>query len=243
MTTTASIAEASVTAKPKPPLSDRMPQLPALVAPGAGMEKVARLGRVRWPLLIAVVCSLTFGIAEAVRVDAHESVLTQAEMTGQLKTMSDRQIDEQVKGEQRSFTVKRIGISLVSSFMLFLAYLAGAYVLSWFFRGRSKYENMAPVAAVALLPFAIADVLNAIAVFRSAAIDPEHKDYIPRTLGDILGAIGVQAGPAMTRLAGAFDFFSLWAALLLAYGLVTAANLPRRRALIGTIAAWVCWRL
>ncbi len=46
------------------------PQLTALVAPDTGMEQVAKVGRVRWPLLFAVLCSLAMGGAEALRVDA-----------------------------------------------------------------------------------------------------------------------------------------------------------------------------
>jgi hypothetical protein len=45
------------------------------------------------------------------------------------------------------------------------------------------------------------------------------------------------------RLLAVVDVFSLWTALLLGYGLLFAANLPRRRALAGTLIGWLCFRL
>jgi hypothetical protein len=45
------------------------------------------------------------------------------------------------------------------------------------------------------------------------------------------------------KLLSAFDVFSFWSALLIGFGLAAAAQLPRRRALTGTLAAWLCVRL
>jgi uncharacterized BrkB/YihY/UPF0761 family membrane protein len=45
------------------------------------------------------------------------------------------------------------------------------------------------------------------------------------------------------KLGNALDFFSLWAAVMMAYGVVAASQIPKRRALVGTLGAWVCYRL
>jgi len=45
------------------------------------------------------------------------------------------------------------------------------------------------------------------------------------------------------KLGNTVDFFSLWAALLLAFGVAAAGEVPTRRALIGTLCAWLCYRL
>ena len=47
----------------------------------------------------------------------------------------------------------------------------------------------------------------------------------------------------MVKLLSAFDIFSFWTALLLGFGLVAAGHVPQRRALAGTLIAWLCLRL
>jgi hypothetical protein len=37
--------------------------------------------------------------------------------------------------------------------------------------------------------------------------------------------------------------FSLWSAVLLGFGVAAAGNVPKRRALVGTLVAWCCVRL
>ena len=219
------------------------PPLFALIAPDIGMEKVARLGRARWPLLFAMVCALAMGGAEALRVDAREGTLKELEMSGQLKTQSDKQIDDQTKGAERAFIVKRVASSAVKAPLVLLGSLIGLYVLSWFLRGRANGQAMLAVAGYALIPHAIADLLAAGSAFLHAQLAPDHPPLIPRSLADVLAAAGLNAGPAVVKLAGVVDFFSLWAAVLLAFGLAPAAQLPRSKALIATFAAWVLWRL
>jgi hypothetical protein len=228
---------------PSPNVSSRLPaQALALVAPDLGMERVARVGRARWPLVLAMVCALSAGVAEAVRVDARTSTLSTLEMSGQLKTMSDRQIDDQVTSDERAFVVKKVALSLVQAPLAFVSFLVGLYALSWFLRGRSQGSAMLAVAAAALLPGALADLLSAGSTLMHFSIPPVHDALIPRTLADLGAAVSLPMGPAVSKLLNAVDFFSLWSALLLAFGLQTAAGLPRSRALFGTLSAWVLWR-
>jgi Yip1 domain len=218
-------------------------QLVALVAPDVGMERVSRLGRARWPLLFAMVCSLLMGGAEAYRVDASQATLKELEDAGTLKNMSDKQIEDQTKGAERAFIVKRIAFSAIKAPLLLLGSLIGLYVLSWFLRGRANGGSMLAVAGAALLPHAFADLLSAGSAFLHSQIAPTHPQLIPRTLGDLLTAAGLELGPAMTKLGGVFDFFSLWAALLLAFGFAPAAQIPRGKAIFAVLFAWLLWRL
>ena len=48
---------------------------------------------------------------------------------------------------------------------------------------------------------------------------------------------------AALKLGGALDFFSLWAAVMMGFGIAAAGDVPTRRALIGTLCAWVGFRL
>jgi hypothetical protein len=45
------------------------------------------------------------------------------------------------------------------------------------------------------------------------------------------------------KLGNALDFFSLWAALMMGYGVAAAGRVPRRTAVVGTVVVWVCYRL
>lgn len=219
------------------------PQLVALVAPDLGMERVAKVGRARWPVVIAIVCSLAAAGGEVLRVDSRPSTLASLEMQGQLKTMSDRQIDDQVKADERGFIVKRVALGAVAAPIDLGVYAISLFLLSWFLRGRAQSGAMLAVAAAALLPGAIANLLTGAAALTHHAIEPVHPALLPRTLADALGALGLHLGPALGKLSRAIDFFSLWSAALLAWGLAAAAALPRRRAVTGTLVAWLLWRL
>jgi hypothetical protein len=106
-----------------------------------------------------------------------------------------------------------------------------------------KGSAVVPVAAATLLPGAIATVLDALAAFRHAAMPPEGVPLAPRTLGAVLALAGRPLMGPWVKLGDAFDFYSLWAAILMGFGLAAAARLPRRNAIIGTLIAWVCYRL
>jgi hypothetical protein len=211
--------------------------------PDTAMEKVAKSGRWGLALLLAVVCSLAVGGAEVYRVDAREPTLREAEMSGQLKNMSDKQLDDNTKAAERSFIVKRLALATVKAPLVWVGSLLGLVVVAWFLRGRAQPGAMPAVAATALLPHALADLLSAGAALQTAQLSPDHGPLVPRNLGAVLDAVGVQAPMAVAKLAGAVDFFSLWAALLLAFGLGPAAQLPRGKAIAATLVAWVLWRL
>jgi hypothetical protein len=237
------IAELKMTAAAPTP-SRVPPQLAALLFPDTAMERVAKTGRARWPLLFAIVCSLALGGAEAYRVDAREATLKEVEMSGQLKNMSDKQIEDQTKGAERSFIVKRLALAAVRApLRVYLASLIGLYVIAWFLRGRVNGGELQAVVGAAMIPHAIGDLLSAGSALLHSKLDPEHGALIPRSLADVLTALDWSAPMAVAKLAGAVDFFSLWAAILLAFGLAPAAQLPRGKAIAATMVAWVLWRL
>jgi len=157
--------------------------------------------------------------------------------------MSDRQIADETHSAERVFMVTAIAKSVVGPPLnLGLACLALAG-LCWFFRGRLKGSAVAPIAAATLVPGAIADLLDAGTAFMHAAIPPDGISLSPRTLADVAAILGHPlVGPWM-KLGGALDFFSLWAALMLGYGVAAAGQVPKRTAVIGTIVAWGCLRL
>jgi hypothetical protein len=223
---------------------DRRPSpLTLLFAPDRGMERQARVGRARWIFLFAWLCSLLLGAALALRVDAASSTLRAMEMSGQLQTMSDRQLAEETRNTERVFEVVSVakGVVLVP-LGLGLACLA-ILALAWFFRGRIKGSAVAPVAAATLLPEALANLADAVAVFRHEGLPPEGAALAPRTLQALLVLADHPLMAPWVKLGNALDFFSLWAAVMMGYGVAAVGRVPPRTALIGTLVAWVCYRL
>ena len=217
--------------------------LAILFAPSSGVERQARVGRVLWFLLFAWVAAVVLSAAIALRIDARGSTLRQLEESGELKTMSDRQIEEKTKNAARIARVLGIAKGVTGVPLQFGLTCVSVLALTWFLRGRVRGAAVAPVAAATLLPGAIADLLDALSAFRHAAIPPDGVPLAPRTAAAIATVFGRPwAGPWM-KLGGALDFYSLWAAVLCAHGVAAAGQVPRRRAIAGTLVAWVCWRL
>ena len=220
------------------------PAAVALVAPDVGMERVARTGRVRGPLLVALACALLSAGAGVLRVDAKDATLRAMEKAGELQTSSDRQVEDNTRSAERVYLVTRVAGALIEPPLQLGLLCVALFGLSWFLRGRSEGRAVPPVAAAALLPAALANLLEAGATFQHAAIAPDGPTALPRTLADAWNALaGHPAGPAVMKLLSVFDLFSFWTALLVGFGVVAAGHVPQRRAVIGTLVGWLCLRL
>jgi hypothetical protein len=217
--------------------------LALLFAPDRGMDRHARVGRARRFFLFAWLCSLLLGAALAYRVDARSSTLRKLEMSGQLQTMSDRQVADETHSAERVARVVSVAKGVVGVPLQLGSACVALLALTWFLRGRVKGSAVVPVAAATLLPGAIADLVDAVTAFRHAALPPEGVPLAPRSLSAILPFLGHPLMGPWLKLGSALDFFSLWAAVMLAYGVVAVGQVPRRNALTGTLIAWVCYQL
>jgi hypothetical protein len=214
-----------------------------LFAPDRGMEHQARVGRARWFFLFAWLCSILLGAALAYRVDARSSTLRKLEMSGQLQTMSDRQIADETRNAERVSQVLSVAKGVTAAPVQLGLTCLSVLLLCWFFRGRIKGRAVVPVAAASLLPGAIASLIDAAAAFRHTAIPPGGTALGPRTLTAVMGLAGRPLFPPWIKFGNALDFFSLWAAVMLAFGVAAAGQVPKRTAVVGTLTAWVCYRL
>jgi hypothetical protein len=216
----------------------------ALVAPEVGMERVARTGRVRGPLLVALACALLSAGAGVLRVDAKDATLRAMDKAGELQSSSDRQVEDNTKSAERVYLVKRVAGALVEPPLQLGLLCVAMFALSWFLRGRPTGRAVPPVAAAALLPGAVANLLEAGATFQNAAIAPDGRPALPRTVADFwLQLAGHPAATPVMKMLSVFDIFSFWTALLVGFGLIAAGHVPQRRALAGTLIAWLCLRL
>jgi hypothetical protein len=214
-----------------------------LFAPDRAMDRQARVGRTLRILLFAWVCSMLLATALAVRVSAGSSTLRKLEQSGELKSMSDRQVSDETRKAERVVQVVSIAKgALGPPLWLGLGSLA-LLGLCWFLRGRVKARAVAPVAAATLLPGAIADLLDAASAFQHAAIPPDGMPLAPRTLSALLLLVGHPISAPWDKLGNALDFYSLWASVMMAFGVAAAGHVPTKRALVGTLIAWLCYRL
>lgn len=217
--------------------------LALLFAPDRAMDRQAKLGRARWLLVFAWVAALLLAMALSLRVDARATTLRDLAKQERLAEMSDRQVADETQNAERIFMVKTIaGGAFGPPISLGMTSLS-AMALIWFFRGRRRPGAVVPVAAATMLPGAIATVLDAGSAFMHAALPPEGAALSPRTLSAILAALGRAPPMPWIKLGNALDFFSLWAALMMGFGVAAAGQVPRRTAVIGTLVAWVCYRL
>ena len=217
--------------------------LPVLLASELGMERHARVGRARWFFLFAWVCSILLGAAAAARVDARSSTLQRLEASGQLRSMSDRQIEDETRAAERVAQVASVAKGVVAAPLQLGLACAALLALCWFFRGRVKGRAVVPVAAATLVPGGIANLLDAVSAFRHVTLPPQGAVLSPRSLGAVLSVLGRPLSDPALRFGNALDFFSLWAAILLGYGVAAVGQIKKRNALLGTLIAWVCYRL
>jgi hypothetical protein len=214
-----------------------------LFAPDRGMERHARVGRALRYFLFAWLCSILLGAATAYRVDARSSTLRKLEMSGQLQTMSDRQVADETHNAERVAEVASVAKGVVGAPLQLGSASIALLALTWFLRGRVKGNAVVPVAATTLLPGALANLLDAVSAFRHEALPPEGVPLVPRTLGAILPFFGHPLMDPWLKLSNAVDFFSLWAAVMMAFGVAAVGQIPKRRALPGTLIAWICYQL
>jgi hypothetical protein len=219
------------------------PAIAALIAPDKGMERQAKVGKAGLAVLIAFCCALFAAFAHSVRVDARSATLQRLEKAGQLKEMSDRAVEDETRNAERLFQVMRVTGGAAEAPLFLLLGGLSVVVLVWFLRGRVKGRAVFPVAAAVLLPGAVANLLDGITALRQASLPAGPVSLAARNVSGVLAAFGHPLSGAALKLGNAFDFFSLWAAVLMAFGVAAAGDVPTRRALIGTLGAWVCLRL
>ena len=219
------------------------PAIAALVAPDSAMERQARMGKAGLAVLIAFCCALFAAFAHAARVDARSATLERLEKAGQLKEMSDRAVEDETRNAERLFQVMRVTAGAAEAPVFLLLGALSVVVLVWFLRGKVKGRAVFPVAAAVLLPGAIANLLDGMTALRQPSLPAGAASLAARNVSGVLAAFGHPLTGAALKLGNAFDFFSLWAAMMLAFGVAAAGDVPTRRALIGTLAAWVCFRL
>jgi len=157
--------------------------------------------------------------------------------------MSDRAIEDETRNAERLFQVMRVAWGALETPVFLLLGALAVVVLVWFLRGKVKGRGVFPVAAAVLLPGAIANLLDGITALRQESLPAGPAVLTPRNVSAVLAALGHTLSGAALKLGNAIDFFSLWAAVMMAFGVAAVGDVSAKRALIGTLAAWLCLRL
>src|SRR5882762_7326085 len=186
------------------------------------MERQARVGKAGIAVAIAMACALFAAFAQAARVDARSVTLQKLEKAGQLSTMSDKAIEDETQNAERLYQVMRVAGGAAEAPLFLLLGGLSVVVLVWFLRGRMKGRAVLPVAGAVLLPGAIANLLDGFTALRQTSLPAGPAILGPRDLGAVLFSLGYPLSGAALKLAGAFDFFSLWAAVMMAFGVAAA---------------------
>jgi hypothetical protein len=219
------------------------PALVALVAPDTGMDLQARVGRARFAFLAAMVCALLAAFAHTYRVDSRDGTLKDLEKSGQLENMSDKSVDDEVTKANRLYQVSRVAWGGFEAPLFLGLNCLTVLGLVWFARGKVKGKAVVPVAAAALLPGAVADLVEAVAAWQHATLPPRFGSIAMRDVASLATLLGHPLSLPWSKIGFSLDFFSLWSAILMAWGVSAAGDVPPRRALVVTLAGWVCWRL
>lgn len=191
-----------------------------------------------WPLLILCLTSAFSGVAFAQRFDAHAAVLAKLSMTGELATITDHDLSEQIVRAQHLAIVSGVakGIFLMPLIVLLIA--AAVKFASWLIGRKTKFAQLFTVVAVAFLPIAVANVIFGICALAQFSIPLEAAQTL---LPSSLAAVVHGAGPKVSRLLSGVDFFNLWSVGLLGLGYAEASGMKKGRALVFAVVLYICF--
>lgn len=188
----------------------------------------------RWvfPLLVLMLSSALSGAAFAMKLDPAPKVISQLEITGQLKAMPEAEVIEKITMAQRLELVAGVarGLFAMPFFVLLLA--VAVKLGGWLLERSVKFGQAFTVSALAFLPVALFHGIFALSAMASRGVTESDKaTLVPSSLA----ALGVSAGPTLTTVLPAIDFFNLWAVGLVGLGFAAASGMKRRYAFLWTV--------
>ena len=215
--------------------------LPARAAfdPVDGVSQTVEARRWVAPTLLLVVCAALAALAFWLRWNPAPTVLQDLQMTGQMSGLSEADLETKIVEAGRKALVGGLASAVFLSPLRVLALACVLWVVAWLFDRRTDFRAFLTVAAVALVPFALFNLVSAAVLFG------QHEVTLPRLarlVPSSLAALKQQQGPpskALGFLRGA-DFFNLWGAALLGLGFSTATGMRKSR---GLLVAFVLYAL
>lgn len=203
----------------------------ALLRPRAGLERVAKAERPMWnlPMLVLSLTALLSAVAGGY-FKARAAMMGTVSLPQDFQYWSPEmqqnyyQAQQAMQGPVFAYVIPLVG-ALVSLWLGWLVLGGLLHLASTLLGGRGSMGSALNVAAYAMLPFAVRDVLRIIfmLISQQAITSP--------------GLSGFSAGAGFwAQLLSHTDLFLLWQIMLLILGMSLADELPRNKAAMGVIA-------
>ncbi len=211
-------------------------------APSKTFEDIKQGNKSWWlPFLISIAFVYIFFAAVSLRVGWDQV----AENAIHLNPKASAKLD-QAPPEQRAMSLKFTQYAMegglaCSPIIAIVATAIGAGILlgtiNFIFGGRAKFGSVFAMWMFAGLPGIIKFLLGTIVIF--AGLAPESfnmENFAPTNAGAFLSAQDV--GPALYKLATAFDVITFWTMILAGMGLATVAGVKRSSGYIAVFGWW-----
>jgi hypothetical protein len=220
--------------------------LGAMFLPDRTMPLVVREERYAGAFLVVTLAALIAAGVTGARYDGSAAVL--ARNAGKMPTQtaggvpegntaeapkSDRDIADEIT-KDRAVTRVKLGLGAGAGTPFSIVMLAmGLFLVGRYVGGKPSMKGTISVASYASLPSAARSITQAVIAWRMPVVRPAD-------LGHLVPSFSV-ANPALGRLLGGVDVFTIWTALLAIFGLATAGSMSRKRAFVTVIVSLALW--
>jgi len=201
----------------------------AMVDPVDGSKRFVEARRIVLPLLILAGSVALSGAAFASRWDAGPSVIQQLNDDGELSKNTEQEIADKIQTKERTALVGGVAKGLLLMPILVLVLAGLLKFAGWLLASSLTYVRALSVAVLSLMPLALYNFIFALAAFRQSGLsESAREELVPANLSFFIH----DAGPKVSKLLVAVDFFNLWGVVLLGLGFAAASGMRRSRALI-----------
>ncbi len=210
-------------------MSSLVQPIRVLVDPVDAMPTAVEHRRWFWPLAIAICCALFSGLALHARVDTASQVVSQLEMSGELKGMTETDLADKIKLAENMALVVSVAKAVFLTPLLVLLLAFALKFFGWLFARPAKFMQTFSTASIAFLPIAVFHLILGVCALAQHSLKPARvASLVPSSLGALVTSVG----PKAHHFLGGLDFFNLWSVGLLALGFAAASGMRRHRALL-----------
>jgi len=197
--------------------------LVALIDPVDGVGRAVQARRWVLPLLALAACVCASGVAFSLRWNPEPVVVGEIEAAGEMTTTTEQELASKIQTKARIALVGGVAKGALGMPLAVLLVAAALKVLSWLLSRRATFSRCFAAAAIAFLPIALYHAIFTIAALRAGELSASQVGtLIPCSLAAL-----AKGAPKLARVWSAFDFFNVWAGVLLGLGFASASGMNR----------------
>lgn len=217
--------------------------------PRATLEYVTERGRRTWwlPALLALLF-VVLPIVAAAPITAEQSREAVALVQEQFATGMSADELAQMEGAMSIVASPLITVvmpvigGLVGRFASWAVWAGALYLAGIALGGRSSFGQLFPVVVWAGLPYAVRGVFQTIYIWVSGELilQPGFSGFLgqPASVAEMVAVPPSLSRQLMVALLSRVDLFLIWHLVLLAFGVVAATRLSRRKTVLLTLGTW-----